>query len=888
MTFRLKIVLGVLLISVLVGGALSYAMLQWIDSVDKTLLKNHSEVLASEFAALTETASRDHNPALLGRLIRDLAANPAISFVRYRDEHGNVVTSFGNDALLDRLPRDKTLSGKTIEGVFYSESPITVDGKVTGTFEIGLKANSRQLLARELEVRGHQIIILAIGILAVFTYLLGTFLTRSLDELIRGADEIAAHGPGSTIPVRGKDEIARVTASFNEMSTRLAISYRELREKVESYKLLSFNLTERDNLRSAMLSTALDAIITIDGDGVVSGFNLAAEQIFGYSSEEVIGREMAGLIIPEKYRVAHREGIRRWHQSGEGPVLGVRLEIEAQNKNGLIFPIELAITPLNLEGKTYFTGFIRDITERKEAREALEVAHSEAEAANLAKSRFLANMSHEIRTPLNAIINLNSLLLDSPLDPEQEKLAIAAHQGGKALSTLVDGILDLSKIEAGKMKLNVHTFNLYSLMHDLEAFFNPLAEANGLQFITSIDMGVPEWVDGDDTLLRQVLLNLIGNALKFTRSGSVMIKLEASGKQEFLFRVDDTGIGVAPEYIEHLFEEFTQADSSLSRQQGGTGLGLTISQSLVWLMEGEIGYEPRPEGGSSFWFRIPLVEVERSGMKETVSRERQGPISARVLVAEDSQGSQLVAQAILQKAGCEVRLVSDGAEAVRALGEESFDIVLMDLSMPNMDGLEATRQIRALKGQSSKVPIIAMTANAFSEDREKCVEVGMNDFIAKPINISNLLDRLVHWVSINPDLVRSKTNSITDKADDDNSGLMDLHTLTGLEQETSAELLAEIIAIFTRETGERMTALREAAKQQDLEAIVAESHAIKSSAGTFGALLLHEAANRVEVLGRQGKQVEAIALIDSVEEVTQRTVQLYTSHYPGTAGAGRA
>jgi len=884
MTFRTKTVLGILLISILGNGVLMYSVFRWIDDSEISLLEAHAKTLSRQMGTLLGPAIRDRDAALLNRLARDVAADPDIALVRIVNEQQEILAQSGNEPDSVQLLPDKASPPKSIEGIFYTDSVITVDGRPVGNVVLGQDAGSTQQLVEELKMMGFRVIVPFIGLLAVFSYLLGTFLTRPLNRLISAVDKIAEQGPGLTITVHGRDEIAQVSSSFNDMSKSLAVSYGELHKTAERHKLLSSTLSERDALKSAMLSTALDAIITIDGEGFVHEYNLAAEQIFGFSYEEVIGQEMAKLIIPAKYREAHRQGMLKWSQTGEGPVLGVRLEIEAENKQGKVFPIELAITPLNLEGRTFFTGFIRDITERKEAEEALHVARTEAENANVAKSRFLANMSHEIRTPLNAIINLNSLLLDTGLDHEQARLATAANKGGVALSKLLDGILDFSKIEAGKMMLQIQSFNLHDVIRELEALFLPMAESKGLKFNVHIEVDVPEWVDGDETMLRQVLLNLVGNALKFTKSGSVTFTLEAEDSQEFVFRVADTGIGIDPAYVDHLFEEFSQADSSLTREHGGTGLGLTITRSLVELMGGGITYEPSPGGGSVFQFNIPLTAVRRSNMRDNSGATGHVQVGARVLVAEDSKGNQMVTEVLLKKAGCEVRLANDGAEAVQAASEEIFDVILMDMSMPNMDGIEATRRIRAMQGQAAKVPIIAMTANAFTEDRESCMDAGMNDFIAKPININSLLDHLVHWVSIDDKLQSVEEGDESAKSSFTEAELMDHDVLLGLEKETSSELITEIINIFVSETGERLATLREAGRKQEGETVIAEAHAIKSSAGTFGALLLQEVAGRVELLGRQGKLGESIALIESVEEISNKTLQLYVNQYLDKSG----
>jgi PAS domain S-box-containing protein len=885
MTFRTKTVLGVLLISVAFSFVILYLVFRWIDASEYALMEGQSKVLSRQMGAFLEPAIRNQDTELLSQIVRDFAADPTVKFARFSDAQGGIVAQSGDMPgefeVTENLPQPDSSNSE----VLYTETSLTLDGEAVGTLAFGLSTSRQHRLGVELKQMGVWLILPVIGFLGVLSYLLGSVLTRPLNALIKGADEIAAQGPGQTLKVHGKDEIARVTSSLNDMSESLAVSYRELHQTAERYKQMSTRLTERDAIKSAMLSTSLDAIITIDGDGMVNEYNPAAEQIFGYSYEEAIGKEMAALIVPEKYRTAHREGMLNWHQTGEGPVLGVRLEIEARHKNGKVFPIELAITPLNLEGKTYFTGFIRDITERKEAEQALQLAHSQAEAANIAKSRFLANMSHEIRTPLNAIINLNSLLLDTSLDKEQKKLATAANKGGVALSSLVSGILDFSKIEAGKMQLRIKTFNLHKVINELEALFLPEAERNGLEFLTVIDASVPEWVDGDKTMLRQVLLNLIGNALKFTESGKVMVNIEPAIANEYVFRVEDTGIGIEPGYVEHLFEEFSQGDSSLTREHGGTGLGLTITRSLVELMGGEIKYEPRKSGGSVFWFKIPLAWVERPSEPDTPVAGRHDSLNARVLVAEDNKGNQMVTEVLLRKAGCEVRLVDDGAQAVKAVGEEDFDVILMDMSMPNMDGLEATRQIRALDGKAANTPIIAMTANAFADDRHKCMEAGMNDFISKPISIDGLLDRLAHWVSPAAPIPVAENRAEPDSADGDEAELMDQQVLADLENETSRELVTEIIGIFIKETGERLADLREAGTRQDSPSVIAAAHAVKSSAVTFGALRLQAAAGRVELLGRQGKEEESIALIESVLDISDKTLRLYAERYPQATDA---
>ncbi|MEE8340109.1 MAG: response regulator, partial [Xanthomonadales bacterium] len=312
----------------------------------------------------------------------------------------------------------------------------------------------------------------------------------------------------------------------------------------------------------------------------------------------------------------------------------------------------------------------------------------------------------------------------------------------------------------------------------------------------------------------------------------------------------------------------------------------------------EISCGPLPEGGSSFWFTVPLEETTSPEVIE-VTHGIQAPISARVLVVEDSHGGQMVAEAILSKAGCDVQLVSNGEEAIRAVSQQEFDIVFMDLSMPVMDGLEATRQIRALDGEASRTPIVAMTANAFPEDHAKCLQAGMNDFMAKPISAETLLDRVLHWVAPVQGTADAESKTVsgdTDRKDsevaqnelpvDENPGreLMDLGVIAVMERETSCELVKEIIGVFVHETSEHLLALRKAGEAADTTAMVAEAHAIKSSAGTFGALQLQDVSSTVEVLGRQGKQAEAIAAIKVLGEVAEQTILLFSSRFSVAPG----
>ena len=664
-----------------------------------------------------------------------------------------------------------------------------------------------------------------------------------------GRDLFGLRKDGTEFPIEiGLNPIATMQGGFT-LAALLDISERKRGE---------------EHFRS-VVDAAPNAMLMADRSGVITLVNAQTERLFGYTREELLGSSVERL-VPERFRRGHgglREG---FHRTPSARSMGAGRDLFGVHKDGTEIPIEIGLNPLSTPEGEFVLASVIDITERKQAEE-MRLQRDRAVDASQLKSQFVATMSHELRTPLNAIIGAAELLRATTLDDRQRTFVETVDDSAEALLALISSILDFSKIEAGKVDLESRDFELEAVIDGAAALLAPIALGKGLAFHTEVDPLIPPVLRGDQVRLRQIVLNLVGNAVKFTERGRVVVRAIAaettSRSARVRFEVQDSGIGISEQTIGKLFEPFVQADSSSSRVYGGTGLGLSISKRLVELMDGEIGVSSEVGTGSLFWFTadfgrpsagassrhvygvrvlvvggdadfreivsrcveswgmpavsalgardaiaaisldaaanwIAIVDdgvepasvdalranplfgpqrvisigrgdrvveplrqsllfdriVEALGAHEPVSHgvprglDAGGSAAGTVLIAEDNAGLQEILRHQFAELGIPLEIVSDGLAAVEALRRTPFALVFMDCHMPNMDGFAATRAIRAAEaGTRLRVPIVAMTANAFNEDREACLAVGMDDYLSKPVRMNDLRTMTRRWMN---------------------------------------------------------------------------------------------------------------------------------------------
>ena len=614
----------------------------------------------------------------------------------------------------------------------------------------------------------------------------------------------------------------------------------------------------RDRL-SATIGASLDAVVVADAAGRIVDWNGAAERIFGYSRDQAIGGDMAQLIVPEGAREQHRRTRRRYLEDARAKPGTDRFETQGLNADGRPFPVELALGVSQGPDGPIFIYYLRDISTRIAQQEALVAARDEALAAERAKTDFLAVMSHEMRTPLNGVLGVLDLLERTELDAQQRRYVSTAAGSGEILLKHINDVLDVTRVEAGKMAFETEPIDLHAMLDETLLIGAPLAEQNGNTAVVTGDR--PERrVLGDPHRLRQVLLNLFSNAAKFTRDGRITLDLSVDETDPQTAGIEiaviDTGPGIPRADRERIFDDFVTLNTSYDRNAGGSGLGLAISRRIVRAMGGEIGVEPGPQGrGSRFWIRLRLPWAQASLPARGARAGDRTPAAAagcRVLLVEDNEINRMVAQEMLSQAGHAVTEASDGMAGIAAAAERRFDLILMDISMPGMDGVEATEAIRAGNGASKNSPIVALTAHALPEDRRRFADAGMQDVIVKPLRRPELLSAVVRYAAPPADaapLSRPSTHDAGVAGDEETDGLDDVfdpNVLSDLAVSLTPEALNRTIALVRQEIDASLAAVNAAAERNDDRDLARQVHRLAGCAAMVGASALHAACAEVE------------------------------------------
>lgn len=632
---------------------------------------------------------------------------------------------------------------------------------------------------------------------------------------------------------------------------------------------------------AAIVTSSNDAIISKSINGTISVWNKSAEKIFAYSSEEVIGKNIS-ILIPQGLE-DEEESLMEKVKNGE---VIEQHETKRKRKDGKLINVSFSVSPIRDTGGkiTGISEIVREITEQKrfeqeliEAKRNAEREKKLAEQAMDAKQQFLSNMSHEIRTPLNAIIGFTKVVLKTNLDEKQKEYLNAIKVSGDALIVLINDILDLAKVEAGKMTFEEIPFKLKDSISSMLHLFETKLVKKKIDLVKHYDSSIPEVLLGDPIRLHQIILNLVSNAIKFTSQGkitfSVKLKHETTNAATLEFIIEDTGIGIAEDKLDSIFNNFQQASQGTTRLYGGTGLGLAIVKQLVLAQEGSLQVKSKVNEGSVFSFSLSFKKTEQKveNKVEPQIKIEEKSEHVRILVAEDVTLNQLLIKTLLKEFGFEAVIAGNGKIAIEKLESQNFDLILMDLQMPEMNGYEATKHIR--ETLKSQIPIIALTADVTTADVEKCRSYGMNDYVSKPIDDKLLYTKILKYVDKAAALKRFSAKKEAEKKEEKNQVI----NLEYLKQHTkeNPQMMKEMIKIYLEETPRLIDTMRQSIDNMDWESLGKAAHSVIPTFSIIGINEEYaEMAKKIKEHALKKEEAPLIAtLLVKIDEICSQAIK---------------
>src|SRR5438876_286102 len=951
---RLMIAVGVAIVA---GGGVQTVLLVAEGAAEHSarLLREQKETLLF-LAPLVADQALVGDYAAITQLLKNQVKKGELDRFAWTDKDGKTLIA---QDLPDRLDAPTWFARLALIEHEEQNLDVTAGGVGYGRLSVWVtpvKAHNRLWLQF---VKQLQIVAVTLFLMLQFIWLIFRGNLGTLRMLAEGANRFSQGDHAVRIEPEGAPEVGLAAEAFNNMANNIEGLIASLGKSESKNKLLA-----------TIVEQSSEAIWTKDLAGIITSWNSGAAAMFGYPPADAVGR---ALDVGESTAEEEEARMQRL-MAGEK----FSYDARAMTRSGTAIDIQVAVAPL-LDQANQWIGSIsvaRDVTQHKRSEEALRLAREAAESANHAKSSFLARMSHEIRTPMNGVLGMTELLLETGLTSAQRKYAETVQRSGQNLLGIINDLLDFSKIEAGKLELESVDMDLRRTLEDVVDLLAERAHAKGLELACSIPANLATHVKGDPLRLGQVLTNLVGNAIKFTEQGSVVIRVagleETAQNVTLRFEVSDTGAGISEAAQSHIFEEFAQADGSTTRKHGGSGLGLAISRQLVEMMGGNIYVESVLGAGSTFWFTsrfekqetqdsraapmgmltgvralivessvinggilhsqmsnwgmtnrvaatpeqaidllaqaaarnapydIAIIDLGLAGIdaclakpvRQTVlyeclvnvmacqpqeavaPREVREPVDTapagirgNILLVEDNLINQQVALGILQIQGYSVTVVNNGREALDAHAQDAFDLILMDCHMPEMDGFEATREIRGRERSSigKRVPIIALTANAMAQDREECLSTGMDDHLSKPFSMQTMQDMLDRWMPRPASTKSAAAAELAARGPAKAAAALDRRVLDQLSTLLKPERLARAINFYLVESPELIQKLKQAAAANDAPEIVRSAHSLKSSSANLGASVLSRYCEDIEASARRADAEEACKLFAKIE-----------------------